>query len=146
MLCKVQILDRTIKNRVGVHLDLLDSIIIMYVTYLYACYKVFTCNFILNSRQQILKRDFKIRKQDISAISQMCRLFVVLIYIEIPTVQDKDCNFNSDLELSSSSDPRLVKCYCKGKQIYSNLSLNKHGIFYSHFIQFLPEYVTLAFV
>lgn len=46
----LQILDRSIKNRVGAHLDLLDSII-MYVTYLYACYKVFTCNFILNSRK-----------------------------------------------------------------------------------------------
>lgn len=130
----------------GVHRDLLDSIIIMYVTYLYACYKVFTCDFILNSRKEILKKGFKIRKQDISSISLVCRLFVVLIYIEIPTVYDKDFNFNSDLELSSSSGPRLVKCYCKGKQIYSNLSFNKHGIFYSHFIQFLPEYVTLAFV
>lgn len=52
----------------------------MYVTYLYACYKVFTCDFILNSRKEILKKGFKIRKQDISAVSLMCRLFVVLIY------------------------------------------------------------------
>lgn len=95
----------------------------MYVTYLYACYKVFTCDFILNSRKEILKKG--------------C---FDLLYIEIPTVYDKDFNFNSDLELG------LVKCYYKGNQIYPNLSFNKHGIFYSHFIQFLPEYVTLAFV
>lgn len=87
----------------------------MYVTYLYACYKVFTCDFILNSRKEILKKGFKIRKQDISAVSLMCRLFVVLIYIEIPTVYDKDFNFYSDLKLSSSSSPRLGKCYYKRK-------------------------------
>lgn len=60
MYCKFWI--DLLKKRVGVYLDLLDLIIIMYVIYLYVCYKVFICDFILNFRKEIFKKGFKIRK------------------------------------------------------------------------------------